>query len=302
MSEPLAVELGPADATDAPEAGLGRDAWLALRHSPTALVAGTIILIMLVIAAFPGPIAGIFGHGDPRLCLLEDSGMPPRAGHPFGFDMQGCDLYANVIYGARPSIVIGLVTTIASLSIAVVLGLSAGFYGRWVDSTISRLMDVFFGFPFILGGIIVLTAFPDRNIWTVALVLTLFSWPVGTRLMRSSVLGVRDADYIVAARALGARNSRLMFRHVLPNAIAPLIVLSTLTVGGVIAAEASLTFLGVGLRLPAISWGLQLSASQGYIQGHVHLLLFPAIFLSVTVLGFILLGDALRDALDPKLR
>ncbi len=303
MTEPAAVaSVEPAGIVDEAAAGLWSDAWQALRRKPAFLLSAFLILFMAFIAAFPAPVAGLFGHGDPRQCNLEFSGGPPSAGHPFGYDLQGCDLYANVIYGARPSISIGLLTTLLSFSVASLFGVVAGYHGRWVDGVVSRLMDVFFGFPFILGAIIVLTAFRHRSVWTVALVLALFSWPTGTRLMRSSVLAVRGSDYVLAARALGARPGRIMLRHVFPNAVAPLLVLSTLLVGGIIAAEASLTFLGVGLQLPAISWGLQLSVSQGYLEQYPHMLFFPALFLSLTVLAFILLGDALRDALDPKLR
>jgi oligopeptide transport system permease protein len=309
MTEPaatgLAVDTAPTGLPteeSAAAAGLWRDAWQTLQRNPSFLVSVVLILFMAFIAAFPAPVAGLFGHGDPRLCDIGSSGRPPSAGHPFGFDLQGCDLYANVIYGARPSISIGLLTTILSFAVAGVLGVVSGFRGGWVDGVVSRLMDVFFGFPFILGAIIILTAFPHRSVWTMALVLALFSWPTGTRLMRSSVLGVRGNDYVLATRALGARPRRIMFRHVFPNAVAPLVVLSTLLVGGIIAAEASLTFLGVGLQLPAISWGLQLSVSRGYLEQYPHMLFFPALFLSLTVLAFILLGDALRDALDPKLR
>lgn len=304
MTEPAAlagVEAIP-EGGEGLDGGLWADAWHALRRKPTFIASALMILFMAFIAAFPGPVAGLFGHGDPRFCALESSGAPPSAGHPFGFDLQGCDLYANVIYGARPSISIGLLTTLISFVAAAVLGVVAGYSGGWLDGIVSRLMDVFFGFPFILGAIIVLTAAPHRNVWTMALVLALFTWPTGTRLMRSSVLAVRASDYVLAARALGARPGRIMLRHIFPNAVAPLLVLSTLLVGGIIAAEASLTFLGVGLQLPAISWGLQLSVSQGYLEQYPHMLFFPALFLSLTVLAFILLGDALRDALDPKLR
>jgi oligopeptide transport system permease protein len=307
MTEPVAADQAmaagqPALLAEVSEGSLRRDAWLVLRRKPEFFLSAALILVMLFVAVFPGLVAGLFGHGDPRVCDLARSGGGPSSGHPFGYDLQGCDLYANVVYGARPSISIGLMTVVTSFVVSAVLGIVAGYHGGIVDALVSRVMDVFFGFPFILGGIIILTAFPDRKVWTIALVLALFSWPTGTRLMRSSALALRDADYVLAARALGASSPRIMLRHVFPNAVAPLLVLSTLAVGGIIAAEASLTFLGVGLRLPAISWGLQLSVAQGYLRQYPHMLFFPALFLSLTVLGFILLGDALRDAFDPKLR
>lgn len=284
------------------QATLLADAWHDLRRNPIFVVAATVVLLMLLMAAFPQAFAGWFGHGDPRVCELGDSGHGPSGGHPFGFDMQGCDVYANVVYGARASISVGVLVTAMSFLLALTLGSLSGFYGRVVDALISRLTDIFFGFPFILGALVVLTSFNTRNVWTVSLVLALFGWPTMTRLMRSTVLSVRQMDYVTAARGLGASDWRIIRRHILPNAIAPVIVIATITIGTVIVAEASLTFLGVGLQAPAISWGLQLSTAQNDFQTHPHLLIYPSIFLSVTVLSFIILGDVIRDALDPRLR
>ncbi|MBM7786177.1 ABC transporter permease [Tenggerimyces flavus] len=277
------------------------DAWRQLRRNPIFWLAGVVVAVMVLMAVVPGLFAGWFGHGDPRVCDLGSSGAAPVEGHPFGFDKQGCDVYANVVYGARASISVGVLVTLGSLVLAIVLGSLAGFYGRMVDVVVSRLTDVFFGFPFILGALVVLTSFDNRNVWTVSLVLAMFGWPTLTRLMRSTVLATRDLEYVTAARALGASDVRVLLRHILPNAIAPVIVIGTLSVGGVIVAEAALTFLGIGLQSPAISWGLQLSTAQNDFQAYPHLLVFPSLFLSVTVLAFILLGDVLRDALDPRL-
>jgi ABC-type dipeptide/oligopeptide/nickel transport system permease subunit len=289
---------------DVSEPGLpsSRGAWARLRRSPSFLVAAALVLAMLLLAALPQVFAGLFGNGDPRACDLAVSGLGPQTGHPFGFDMQGCDLFANVIHGARTSISVGLLVTLASLAIALLVGTLAGFYGGAVDGVLSRLIDVFMGFPFLLGALVVLIAFPSGSIWSVSLTLTLFGWPILTRLMRSTVLSVRELDYVTAARAIGATNLRLMLRHVIPNAVGPVVVLAALTVGTVIVAESSLTYLGVGLHSPAISWGLQLSTAQNDFQTHPHLLLFPSAFLSATVLSFILLGDSLREAFDPRSR
>jgi ABC-type dipeptide/oligopeptide/nickel transport system permease subunit len=171
-----------------------------------------------------------------------------------------------------------------------------------VAGVISRFTDIVFGLPFILGAIVVLSVIGDHSLWWVTLVLVLLGWTTMTRLSRSSVLSVRDSDYVNAARALGASDLRILLRHVLPNAIAPVIVYATIYIGIIIAAEAALSFLGVGLQLPAISWGLMISEAQTRVLTAPHLLLFPGAFLSLTVLSFILMGDALRDALDPKLR
>lgn len=278
------------------------DAWRDMRRNPLFLGPAVCIILLITMAIFPQLFAGWFGHGDPHACDLALSLDGPRGGHPFGFDTQGCDVYANVIYGVRDSICVGFLVTGLVFIIAVVIGSVSGLYGGWVDALVSRVSDVMFGFPFLLGALVILTSTSARNVLTVALVLSFFGWPAVARVMRSSILTVRRADYVVAARSLGASDWRLVTRHILPNAIGPIIVMSTLNVGGYIVAEATLTFLGVGLQFPAISWGLQLSAAQGNFSQHPHLLLFPALFLALTVLSFVLLGDVLRDALDPRLR
>ena len=172
--------------------------------------------------------------------------------------------------------------------------------GGIVDTVLGRLADVFFGFPFILGALIILTVIPERNVLTVSLVLIVFGWPVMTRLMRSTVLGERNKDYVLAARSLGASNMRILRKHILPNALAPVIVYATLTIGGIMVAEATLTFLGVGLQAPAISWGLELASAQTEIQQYPHLLVFPGLFLSLTVLSFVILGDNAQRRARPE--
>lgn len=277
---------------------LTSDAMRELRRNPLFIIPMLAILLMIVVAAFPQ----LFTSKDPRNCDLITSREPPSAEHWFGVDLQGCDYYTTVLYGARPSITIGIVTTAVAALIAVLLGTLAGYFGGWFDIILSRISDIFFGLPFILGALVILTVFDNRGISTVSLVLILLGWPTMTRLMRSSVLGNRDADYVNAARALGASDGRIMLRHVLPNAITPVLVYATVTVGIIISAEAVLSFLGVGLELPNISWGLQINVAQVYFLESPHLLFFPAILLSITVLSFIALGDAVRDAFDPKLR
>ncbi|HEX9765567.1 MAG TPA: ABC transporter permease, partial [Nitriliruptorales bacterium] len=288
-------------------------AWKQLRRNPMFLVPAGLVLLLMVMAAFPG----LFTSIDPRSCTLSDTlgGIPrPSADHWFGLDVQGCDYYSRVIYGARVSVFIGISVTVFALAIAIVLGSVAAFYGGWIDSLISRLTDVWFAIPTILGAIVILTTLGGRVVpivhWQVkrqgfaqvVLVLIVLGWPQMTRLVRSSVLQAKEADYVDAARVLGASDRRIILRHILPNAITPVIVYSTITVGIIIAAEAALSFLGVGLRLPSISWGIQLSIQPGIIRQNPHLAMFPGVFLSVAVFSFILLGDALRDALDPKLR
>jgi len=280
------------------QASLLSDAWRQLRRNKVFLVASLILLVLVVMAVFPQA----FTRVDPRACNLSLSKRPPSASAWFGNDLQGCDYYSNVIYGARVSMLIGVVVVGASLVLGVVLGAIAGFYGGWFDTLVARITDIAYGIPTILGSILILNAFKERSLWTVALALVALGWMTILRLLRSSVISVKDSDYVQAARALGANDRRMIMTHILPNALAPVFVYSTIAVGGIIAAEATLSFLGIGLQLPAISWGLQISQGQSLLRTAPHLLLFPSLFLSVTVLCFILLGDALRDALDPKLR
>jgi oligopeptide transport system permease protein len=279
-------------------ASLWGDAWRELRHDTLFVLSSVVVLVLVVMAAFPR----LFTSKDPRACDLGVSLRPPSAQHWFGTDILGCDYYARVIYGARVSITVGILTTVAAVVIALVLGSLAGYYGGFVDSLIARVTDIMFGVPFILGAIVLLTVFSSRGLMQVVLVLVMLGWPTMTRLVRSSVLSVRDMDYVKAAKALGAGDTRILVRHITPNALAPVIVYATIYIGIVIATEATLSFLGVGLQLPAISWGLMISDAQYRIADSPHLLLFPGVFLSLTVLSFILMGDALRDALDPKLR
>jgi oligopeptide transport system permease protein len=289
----------PASGDGAGQASLWSDAWLELRRSPAFLVSTALILVVGLMAIAPQ----LLTSRDPYDCDLSAHFMGrPGPGHPFGFDILGCDYYTRVIYGARASVTIGLLAVAGSVIIAVAGGMLAGYYGSWIDAVVARITDVWFAVPTILGGIVILSALQRKGILEVTLVLTVLGWPVMLRLMRSSVLSTIQADYIDAARALGASDWRIMCRHILPNAIAPVIVYATISVGVVISAEAALTFLGVGLQAPAISWGLQLEAARDRLLQAPHLLLFPGLFLSVTILAFILMGDALRDALDPRLR
>lgn len=280
------------------QAGLWGDVWRQLRRSPQFLIGGAFIAVMMVMAIVPQ----LFTRIDPRDCNLARSRQTPSADAWFGYDVQGCDYYANVIYGARASISVGLLVVGGALVIALVLGSLAGYWSGWVDNIIARVADVLYGLPFILGAIIILYQFDERGVLQVAVALLLLTWMTPMRLVRASVVAVRDSDYVQAARALGATDLRIITRHILPNSLAPVLVYATITIGAVISAEAVLSFLGVGLRLPAISWGLMIGEAQAYVRTTLHLLIFPGIFLVATVLAFIAVGDALRDALDPKLR
>ncbi|HLS72990.1 MAG TPA: ABC transporter permease [Actinomycetaceae bacterium] len=283
---------------DTSTSSLWGDAWGELRRSPLFVISALMLLTLVVMAIAPG----LFTNVDPRACNLSNSLQTPSSEHWFGTDIQGCDYYARVIYGARISITVGVLVTIGSVAIAIALGLTAGFYGGWLDAVISRLVDVVFALPFLLGAIVFLNVIENRGVLQISLVLIVFSWTTMTRIMRSSVIAAKSNEYVSAARALGAGDLRIMRQHILPNSLAPVVVYATVFIGLIIAAEATLTFLGVGVQLPSISWGLQLSAAQTRILTHPHLVFFPAIFVGLTVFAFVMMGDALRDALDPKLR
>jgi ABC-type dipeptide/oligopeptide/nickel transport system permease subunit len=266
----------------------------------TFIIPASVIALLAIVSVFPSAFAGLFGNGDPRVCDLHRSADSPIQGHPFGFDTQGCDVYANVIYGARSSIAVGLAATAISVTIALILGTLAGFYGRAFDQVVSRLTDVFLGFPFILGAIVVLNSVGDRGTLAVAVVLGVFGWPTMARLVRSSVRSVASLDYVLAATTMGLSRLRIVTRYVLPNAISPVLIFATISVGAVIIAESTLTYLGVGLQPPAISWGLQIAAGSRHFQTSPHMLLYPSIFLAITVLAVIVLGEGLRAAFDPR--
>ncbi|MGN9843419.1 ABC transporter permease [Nonomuraea sp. H19] len=284
-------------------ASLWSDAWHDLRRKPIFIISCCIIAVLAVMAIWPS----LFSSVDPfnaRTCELATARQLPSAGHPFGRDNLGCDMYARTIYGAANSLVIGISTSVFAATIGGLLGLIAGFFGGVTDTVASRITEIFFAIPSILGALLIGSTFRDSGlgIWLVVFALTLLGWPMTFRIMRAAVITAKSQDFVVAARALGAGPVRIMFRHLLPNALAPVIVVATINLGGFIAAEAALSYLGVGVQPPEISWGLMIADAQRRFLEAPLPLIFPAVFLSVTVLAFIMLGDAVRDALDPKLR
>lgn len=278
------------------DASLWADTWRMLRRNPWFIASAVLLLLLITIALFPQ----LFTDHSPRDCPLSRSREEPSAEHWFGTDIQGCDYYTQVIYGARNSMAVGAIVSMSILVIGVILGLLSGFFGRWVDAVIMRTTDLVFAIPYILGAMVFLAVQEERTVWHVSLILIIFTWPTMARLMRGSVLSVVNNEYVTAARALGAGPVTIMRRHILPNSLGPVVGYAAVYTGVMIGAEATLTFLGVGLQLPAISWGLQLDDAQGYLQQMPYLLTFPLIFVALTVFAFITLGESLRDALDPK--
>ncbi|HJV13768.1 MAG TPA: ABC transporter permease [Propionibacteriaceae bacterium] len=308
------------DATGGPEAplspptkgekarSLGTDAWADLRHRPMFWISAALIMFFVIMAAFPQ----LFTNTDPYLADLAKARKAPSPDAWFGRDNQGYDVYARTIYGARASILVGIFASLFVALLGSFVGVIAGYRAGWMDSVLSRIGEIFLGIPLLLGGILFLYLFPSDPLTTpfllqvakVAFVLGILGWPVIMRLMRGSVLQVKPNDYVQAARALGASPTRIIGSHILPNSLASVIVVSTINLGVYISVEATLSFLGVGLQPPAISWGIQISEASGIgmIRAAPHMLFFPSLFLSLTVLAFIMMGDVVRDALDPRLR
>ncbi len=275
------------------------DAWDSMRKRPMFWISAVLILVIVAVAAFPG----LFSHTDPaRGCLLPNSNGAPEAGHIFGFTRQGCDVFARVVYGAQASLTVGLLATAIVTVVGLVIGALAGYYGGLLDSIVSRIGDIFFAIPTVLGAIVLMSVLPVREPWTVALVLAVFAWPQVARITRGAVLSARNADYVTASVALGVSRFRILVRHVVPNAITPVIVVATTSLGTFIVAEATLSFLGIGLPPSIMSWGNDIGQARVSVATAPMVLFYPAAALSLTVLSFLMLGDVVRDALDPKAR
>ncbi|MEE6273068.1 ABC transporter permease [Georgenia wangjunii] len=293
--------LGAVDAvaeSGAPSS-LWSEAWRKLRRRPIFWVSAVLIVLVSLVAAFPT----LFTAQDPRFCELANSLGVSSPGHPFGFDRQGCDLYARVIHGARPSVMVGVLTTVAVLLIGTAVGAVAGFFGGLFDTLLSRLTDIFFAIPLVLAAIVIMQVFSEnRSTLTVVAVLASFGWTQIARITRGSVMSVKNNDYVTAAQSLGVGRLSVLARHIMPNSAAPIIVYATVALGTFIVAEATLSFLGIGLPPSIVSWGGDISQAQQSLRTRPAVLFYPAGALALTVLGFIMLGDAVRDALDPKVR
>jgi ABC-type dipeptide/oligopeptide/nickel transport system permease subunit len=225
----------------------------------------------------------------------------PSLKHWFGTDILGRDVYTRVVYGARVSLEIGIISVVLATLVGLLVGAVTGFYGGTLDSLLMRTTDVFLSFPYILAAIVIITVI-GRGVRSVILVLAFLGWMYIARLFRASVLQAKNAEYIEAARAVGCSNARIIVRHILPNAIQPVIVYATIFVGTAVLTEAALSFLGVGVPEPTPAWGLMVNQGRSYLFTSPHLLFFPGAAIFVTVMAFVFVGDGLRDALDPRLR
>ncbi|QQU25803.1 ABC transporter permease [Corynebacterium ulcerans] len=293
--------LGAVDAVadeSAPTSTWG-EAWKYLRRRPLFWFSAALILTAVLLAVIPQ----MFTSTDPGFCELSKSLADPTEGHPFGFDRQGCDIYARMIYGARASVAVGVFTTLAVVIIGTVIGAAAGFFGGILDTLLSRLTDIFFAVPLVLAAIVVMQMFKqERTVMTVVVVLAMFGWTNIARITRGAVLSVKNEEFVIAARAVGASKWKILSSHILPNAAAPIIVYATVALGTFIVAEATLSFLGIGLPPNIVSWGGDIAKAQVSLRTQPMVLFYPAVALGATVLSFIMMGDVVRDALDPKSR
>jgi peptide/nickel transport system permease protein len=302
---------------------LGQIAWTRLKRDRVAMAGGVIVVLLIVMAIFAPVIVGVLGHPpnefhqDPAL-LDPELGNLPRGtfggmsrDYLFGLEPQnGRDLFSRVVYGARISLLIAFVATLLSVAIGTVLGVVAGYFGGWVDTVIARAMDVFLAFPLLIFAIALGGVIPDKafglsgdtmRIMMLIFIIGFFNWAYIARIIRGQTLSLREREFVDAARSLGARGPYIIFREVLPNLIAPILIYATLLIPTNVLFEAALSFLGVGVRPPTASWGGMLSDGVVYYTSP-HFMFWPGMAIFITVLAFNMFGDGLRDAFDPKSR
>jgi peptide/nickel transport system permease protein len=276
---------------------LRADVWRRFKRNRFAMV-GLGFLIFLGLVAIFAPLIAPYGITERASGEFR---QPPSADHWFGTDPIGRDMFSRIVYGARVSLRIGFAATAISVIIGLLFGALAGFFGGATDTVITRVIDVFLAIPYIVLAVAIASVF-GRSENAIIIVLGVTGWLAIARIVRASFMSLRRLEYVEAAMALGFSRSRIMFRHILPNALQPIIVIGTITVGYVILAEAALSFLGVGPQEPTPAWGLMVAAGKGSLTNAPHLLFFPAGAIVLTVLAFVFVGDGLRDALDPKLK
>ncbi|MGR6966982.1 ABC transporter permease [Geodermatophilus sp. URMC 61] len=295
-ASPTATEAG-VPSTARPPRPRWQQTLALLARNPTAAIAATVLLLIVLMAVFDEAIAPT----GPNEIAVEDRLQPPSPAHPFGTDDLGRDILSRVVLGAAVSLRVGFLAVAFALVVGSLIGLLAGYYGRWVDDVLMRFMDVLFAFPAVLLAIAVL-AVRGPGAGNTALAIGIVYIPVFARVTRASVLGVREEVYVRASRSVGASDLRLLTRHVLPNAAPPIIVQTSISLAFAVLAEAALSFLGLGTQPPNPSWGLMLAEGRGFIDLAWWLAFFPGMAIFLTVLCFNLLGDGLRDVLDPRQR
>lgn len=281
------------------KSNLWLDAWRDLRRRPMFWISVVFCLVIVVLAAAPNLFTSVAPSGG--ACDLAKSNGGPEAGHPLGFTFLGCDIWSRLVHGASVSLSVGVLATAISTVIGLIMGALAGFYGGFLDSLLSRVGDVFFTIPYIVAAVVVMTVLAEyKNAFILALAIGGFSWASTARIARAEVLRVKQSDYVTASISIGLSRFRTLLTHVIPNSLAPVIVVTTLGLGTAIVAESTLSFLGLGLG--GVSWGADISQAQASIRSAPLALFWPSLALTVTVLAFITLGELLREAVDPKSR
>ena len=271
-----------------------RSTW---RRSPLT-VAGLVLIAILALIAMSAP---LIAPADPLKQVLSTRLEPPSTANWLGTDQLGRDVLSRMIYGSRISLLIGIVVVGLAGSVGTFVGLVAGYVGGWVDEALMRLTDVFFAFPALILAMAISGAL-GPSLTNAMIAIAIVSWPVYARLVRAQVLSLREREYVEAARSLGAPAERIVWSHILPNTLAPLLVQASFDMGGAILSAAGLSFIGFGTQPPTAEWGVMISEGRNYIATHSWLSLFPGLAILLTVAAFNLIGDGLRDALDPRLR
>ena len=301
LSQSEAVETQTAHQEEA-RGGLAIDALRRLRRSPTAIVGAVLVSLFVLVALF-APWLAPYSPTAQDLTNLRPGDFPgPSREHPLGLDQLGRDELSRLIYGARYSLIIGVVSVSIGASVGILLGLLAGAFGGWVDNLVMRLADIMLAIPGLLLAIGI-AALLGRSLTSVMIAIGVVNIPIFARLLRGAMLSQRESDYALAARSLGVKKSRVVLQHVFPNSLAPVIVQATLALATAIIDAAGLAFLGLGSPDPSIpEWGRMLTEGDAFLASEPLLVLFPGLAIVLSVLGFYLLGEALREALDPKLR
>ncbi|MEK4230748.1 ABC transporter permease [Solibacillus sp. FSL H8-0538] len=278
-------------------AGPWKEAWRSFKKSKSALV-GTAIVAFFVLLAIIGPFIAPQGINDQNLSMRL---QPPSGEFWFGTDDLGRDIFSRILHGARISLTVGLTAVLMSSVVGSFLGIIAGYYGRWVDTIISRIFDIMLAFPSILLAIAVVSIL-GPSLRNALIAIAIINVPNFGRLIRSRVLTIKEEEYIHAARAIGMKNSRILWRHILPNSMTPVIVQGTLAIATAIIEAAALGFLGLGAEAPQPEWGKMLADARMFLMNAPWAMIFPGLSIMLTVVGFNLMGDGLRDALDPKMK
>lgn len=273
--------------------------WRRLKRNRTAMAGLTVVVILVLLAIFSGVIYNY--EEDVITQHISERLQPPSGAHIFGTDEMGRDILARIVYGSRISLLIAFASVACALVVGCLLGSVAGYFGGWVDNIIMRFMDILLSIPGMLLALCIVAALGNSTP-NLILAITVSTVPQFARIIRSSVLTVRDIEYIEAARAIGAKNSTIIFSHILPNSFAPVIVQAALNIGTSILTVAGLSFIGLGVSAPVPEWGAMLSDARTYIRDSGYMTLFPGLAIMLTILSLNLLSDGLRDALDPRLR